>query len=500
MEMIFVVFPYIKTYEPIDIYGITFYSNKDLSSIPTEFHDDINTLANMFFLRDNYKLTDMVIALSKVENKEEKQEFIDRLIKAHTIITFRYSSPHQTRLEPFINKEHTDFYIFTHKKITKYLILCDQYVEFVGESEYPSENDRQEFDGFEGLLNNESPLWVTKGSHIYPTQPHLTLRYTQSLCSDFGFSEGALGDLCNKIIKLPQRQKDVITRIFTSIKWYNRSLSWTATDDIALVNMAIALEALVGLKPDKGVSERFKESIKLLTGSVNNLDEWLNQFYKVRSELVHDGNSDNLMFYTEVNQNKKEYKSKYRSMVSYSRVVFFICINSIVAGLEMVQSFALDNLLMTNKSRFEAICRIIDSSEIIEQKNIPIKQYVDDIAEYRFISEEGLNLDLFLQSLRRFCEYIDDNGINIPDGIKDEFNNLKVPFKKEMSTYYGKLKSVQTMAEFYKNNANNSEIEDIVESLLKLNESIWFYSFMKYFQLDNYFKQDMAFEKRGNEG
>jgi hypothetical protein len=187
-------------------------------------------------------------------------------------------------------------------------------------------------------------------------------------------------------------------------------------------------------------------------------------------------------------------------MVSYSRVVFFICINSIVAGLEMVQSFALDNLLMTNKSRFEAICRIIDSSEIIEQKNIPIKQYVDDIAEYRFISEEGLNLDLFLQSLRRFCEYIDDNGINIPDGIKDEFNNLKVPFKKEMSTYYGKLKSVQTMAEFYKNNANNSEIEDIVESLLKLNESIWFYSFMKYFQLDNYFKQDMAFEKRGNEG
>ncbi len=491
--MIFVVFPYIKTYEPIEIYGITFYSNRDLSNIPPELHGEINTLTDIFFLRDNYKLTDMVIAFYKVENKEGKQDFIDRLIKAHTIITFRYSSPHKTGLEPFINKEHTDFYIFTPKKITKCLILCDQYVEDIGGSEYPSENDRQEFDGFEGLLNNESPLWVTSGSRIYPAQPYFTLRYTQSLCDDFEYSEGALSDLCNKIIKLPQHQKDVIARMFTALKWYNRSLSWNATDDVALINMAIALEALIGLKQDKGVTERFKESIKLLTGSINNIDEWLNQFYKVRSELVHDGDSDKLMFYTEVNQNRKEYKSKYRSMVSYSRIVFFICINSIVAGLEMVQSFALDNLLTTNKSRFEAICRI-NSSEFSEPINAQIKQYVNDIVEYQFISEEGLTLDLLLQTLRSFCEYIDNNGINIPDPIKDEFNNLKKPFKSDRSAYYGKLKSVQTMSEFYKNNASDFELEDMIESLLRLNESIWFYSFMKYFQLDNYFKQEMALE------
>jgi len=47
--MIFVVFPYIKTHEPIEIYGITFYSNRDLGNIPPELHGEINTLTNIFF-------------------------------------------------------------------------------------------------------------------------------------------------------------------------------------------------------------------------------------------------------------------------------------------------------------------------------------------------------------------------------------------------------------------------------------------------------------------
>jgi hypothetical protein len=85
-------------------------------------------------------------------------------------------------------------------------------------------------------------------------------------------------------------------RILTALAWYNRSTGVDIEESVALVNLAIAFESLLGLKAGEKVTERFMEAVNLLVGDVPRLDSWLTQFYRTRSQIVHEGQSSNLMF------------------------------------------------------------------------------------------------------------------------------------------------------------------------------------------------------------
>lgn len=490
MRPLLVIFPYLKTSHPLILFDMKFWGSRDISEMPFPVQNDLRALLDMFFLRDNLKLTDMVFLYQECETEQDEEVYISNLLKAQALITFFYSSPHPTMLEPFATKEHIDFYIFSQKRFSKCLIVPDQYVEQIGPEEYPDTNGLgKEFEGYEGKLNNENHLWVTKGSRIYPTQPCLTLRYMQDLYRDFSPSGSKVVQLCDQITKSNIWElENLDDRLFTSLKWYNRSLSWNATEDIKLVNLAIALETLLGLKRDEAITKRFKESIYLLVGPVNNLDSWLEQFYKVRSAIVHDGTATETMFFQTYKKEKKDAKSQYRSLVSYGRIIFMICLNAIVAGAEMAHHMRLSQLFVTNKDRFEKICTVFSKTTNHSESLInDVLKIIDEILEYSFIGEEGLNLDLLLSTLKCLAVNLMNISVKIPEEIFDDLQKLvEIHSTKKPESCYIKLQAILNI-ENYKNQKGQTQLDERIEGFLNLNHAVFRYTMMIYFGLEKEF-------------
>jgi len=85
-------------------------------------------------------------------------------------------------------------------------------------------------------------------------------------------------------------------RIFVALKWYNRSNSINVSDETALLHLAIAFESLLSLEQAPQITQRFKESVRLLVGPVPKLESWADQFYDARSRIVHEGSGTDLVF------------------------------------------------------------------------------------------------------------------------------------------------------------------------------------------------------------
>jgi len=93
-----------------------------------------------------------------------------------------------------------------------------------------------------------------------------------------------------------RRDLALATRVLNSLRWYNRSLAIDVQEDVALVSLAVAFESLLDLPRGREVTERFKQAVVLLLGPVARLDSFLEQFYDVRSDLVHSGSTEDCMF------------------------------------------------------------------------------------------------------------------------------------------------------------------------------------------------------------
>ncbi|MBI3913389.1 MAG: hypothetical protein HY327_04280 [Chloroflexi bacterium] len=76
-----------------------------------------------------------------------------------------------------------------------------------------------------------------------------------------------------------EQDNGLADRLLTAITWYNRSITIDADEDVALVNLAIAFESLLGLEPGENITKRFTEAVVLLVGGIPRLGSWLTQFY-----------------------------------------------------------------------------------------------------------------------------------------------------------------------------------------------------------------------------
>lgn len=163
----------------------------------------------------------------------------------------------------------------------------------------------------------------------------------------------------------------------------------------ALINLAIAFESLLDLDRSDKLTARFKEAVGLLAGDIDRLDSWLTQFYDARSEIVHKGRSSRLMFIpTNDPKNDKKSELEYRSLVSYGRQIFRICITTIITGAHLAQNLNLPSMLVTNRERFERICQTLEEKDKTPiERLLATSQDVADIDKYRFVSEKNLKID-----------------------------------------------------------------------------------------------------------
>ncbi|ENK1244381.1 hypothetical protein AB2063_002572 [Clostridium botulinum] len=491
---IFAIFPYLKTSNSLSIRGIQFRSSSDIDSVPIEIKEHLETIFAMFFLRDNLRIKDMTYTYIKSEDKaEEIQRNIEKLIDIQTLIAYLYSSPHPTDLNPYLKKEHSNMFFLIPRRVVKGILCPDNNVENIYNCDnLPEADNRYEIPGYEGRLNNESQFFVAKGNRLYPPTPNLWLNIPQDLFNDMGLIIRKNNGI-TKLLSMHDRINNNEKRIFTSLKWYNRSICIDVSPEIELINLAIAFECLLGLEQGEQVTKRFKESIKLLVGSVDKLDSWLNQFYKARSEIVHDGSSTNLLF--NANADAKKNAFYYRSLVSYGRMIFKVCLNAIVTGSDMAYKIGLSNLFITNRERFENIIKKLNNKAEPDKLLLSIGQDVRDIESYRFVGESGLNVELIISALKKVVEtFIETNEI-----ISDELYNLMREFckknlkiersKDKNEKIYNDLSFIRKIEEEIKDKNidvgyNEEDINEIVFSFIKI---VWHYTFIIYFRLDKKF-------------
>jgi len=482
----FAFLPYLKTSEPIRYKDIVFRNIEDLTDLSAEAIEHLNVLRRMFFLRDNLLIKQITYTTIQRQNEDEwgDKTFLEQLREFQTIVTYLYSAPHKIFGDPFLRKEHASLYICMPKPVPLSLIYETQLTEPIKPIEYPEPDHRGEVNGYEVILDFRTYIWVTKGSRIYPPAGYLNLNYSQDLQIDLDYPLHASRQtqLMSFIASKPERSY-LSNRILTALEWYNRSIGADIEDAVALVHLAIAFECLLNLEQGEKVTARFKEAITLLLGGLPRLDSWLTQFYDARSEIVHKGRSNNLLFIAmdEPKKNTSDRTPKYRSLVSVGRQIFQLCLSTVTYGASIADDLNLPSMLFTNQQRLEEICRILDNAKgSTAEKLQAVTQHIHDIDNYKFIGETGLRLETLIGAGQLTVK----SFLETSPQYAPQLLNLLADFTsaKNEVDYYTTLSRLQSIQEYKRVGQVVDPVSPLTDVLLLL-DCVWYYTFTHYYWL-----------------
>lgn len=482
----FVFLPYLKTSGTVRFKGLMFRSTQDTTGVATEVIEHLENLGKMFFLRDHLQIQQMSYAIILRKNDDFDPTILHQLKEFQAIIAYLYSAPHEIFGDPFLNFEHASIYLFTPRPISIYLLEEKHNVESVSDSGYPQPDDKEHVDGYEGIVNFKTHLWVTKGSRIYPPAGHFWLNISQDLDRDLNHGLLRSHNLpLAKFFSTRSEMPHLNKRILTAINWYNRSVAIGIEEEVALVNLAVAFESLLDLEPGEKVTSRFREAVSLLLGGFPRLDSWLTQFYDARSQIIHEGRSLNLRFIaTDVLDKKsKELMPTYRSLVSYGRQVFQLCLSTILNGALMADELGLSAMLYTNQQRFERVCMILDKGQgTPEERILAADRDIQDIDTYKFIGETNLKIETLIGAARLVvARYLETNPAADPGllNLLEDFTKAN----KEMDHYdaLSKLEEIQSSHQL--STVSEKSPDSIAATVCSLLDSVWHYTFQHYYWL-----------------
>jgi hypothetical protein len=436
--------PYLKTTERVVVRGIPFWPSQDLETnhaIDDDSKAHLRLLFSMFFLQNEIRIQNMIYTHLDVEiNPGEPSDILSRLREACILIGFFYSSPHFPGGDPFLLREHADLHIFSATKVSKFLL---GQVDESPTSTHQNSLQSNEVEGYEGLLNWHSHHWVADGSRIYPSLPHFWLNFSQDISHDLGLLEHRSHSLSLHYFMNRQDAVDEKTkwRIFTALEWYNRSCSGQISQEVSLVHLATAFESLFNLPQGPDLTDRFKESVMLLLGRIPRLDSWIDQFYKARSKVLHEGNWPHMAFYAADSEAYKAIlKGKqegvvYRSLAAYGRRIFRICLQTILAGALASEETGLASLFFHNQERLVTICHQISRNDIEPiEKLKQVSQTILDLHEYWLESENITDLKSVLGTGVLLIKVFLESKPQLPNEVEQSLLSI-VNMKSDLDEY-----------------------------------------------------------------
>jgi hypothetical protein len=227
MDQQFAFLPYLKTSGPVYYRGLTFSSSDDVTNFEASVAEHVRTLASMFFLRDDLQIQKLTCAVIKGCDASDIQGKVADLAEFQSVVRYMYSAPHPIFGQPFLTSEHGSLFLFRPKRISQYLLWNDHNVARVSHDPlYDAPDERQELAGYEGFLDGRSPLWVARGSRIYPLAAHFWLNISQDLHTgiEYRVNQSSLAPLF-RFLADPRRDQELAARILSALRWYNRSLA-----------------------------------------------------------------------------------------------------------------------------------------------------------------------------------------------------------------------------------------------------------------------------------
>lgn len=151
-------------------------------------------------------------------------------------------------------------------------------------------------------------------------------------------------------------------RVLTALKWHNRANASENDADSAMLDLAVAFEALLAL-PRDAKTDWFVDAISLLLGRVPRLNQWAEQFYDARSEVAHAGRAERLRF-APMKQKAVE-GPLYQPLMVYGRQIFRLCLGTLLFGTYVAEQGGLQEKLVTNQERFQSVCKFSTTQQFL---------------------------------------------------------------------------------------------------------------------------------------
>ena len=453
-------------------------NSDDTEGLPSEAARHIQTIRNMFFIGENSKIQRMLYTFHVSTEKLSAPDFNVQLLEFKTLVSFIYSSPHQGKGNLFLRNEHSTLFIFTPTQIPA--MFLNQPNTELEQSTIPIPSSRDILvPGYEVVINDKYYSSQPEGSPIYPPVPNIWLNISQDLFIDFTLvlTESTLYGPLLKYF-LSHDENDIITeRILTAMTWYNRSTAIDIDESVALINLAIAFESLLDLDQSEQLTNRFKEAVTLLVGEIPRLDSWLTQFYKARSAIVHKGKSSSLMFIAADKPERlpENNSLEYRSLVSYGRQIFQVCVATIITGSQLSKRLNLASLLVTNQQRLQKICEMLSKADVTPASRIlAVKRQVQDVETYRFEEEKALKIEQLIGVAKLLVQnYIESSPNESPDFIQKMKTFSQIDISNQFEALF-MIKEIQSQLERGSVRDLSNEPHAIVASLI---DSVWYYTF-----------------------
>jgi len=151
-------------------------------------------------------------------------------------------------------------------------------------------------------------------------------------------------------------------RLLRAIGWYNQSGFRFSrhTFETLILHAATALEALLDL-PRGSTTEGFRNAVALLLGDNAELRRWCNDFYNVRSRIIHGDETPALMY-------GASGQRPHLSHLDFSRKIFEQCLISLLVNrchlpydplvIKGIRAMNIDSRLVSNQQRMQEIAEI----------------------------------------------------------------------------------------------------------------------------------------------
>ena len=487
---IYAFWPYLKTSRSFGYHGISFKDVEDRAGLPAKVSRDINALHKMFYLQNHLRIRRMMYSYIELQSSTQEREVLKTLLEFRTLVGYLYTAPGPGGGDPFLSWEHCSLFLFRPQVVSKGLVWPENNVESVPKSRRTPEADRWgQVAGFEGLLNNKSHMWVAKGSCIYPPSSRMWLNVSQDVSDDLheALSTWSASPVYSYFFS-DERGGGPDERFLTSLRWYNRSASSEIDDEIKIIHLSIAFESLLGLEQREGIAVRFKESVNLLLGKLPRLDSWLEQFYRARSEIIHEGSSGALSFIAsdlKRKQRRLQPGSAYKPLISYGRLIFRACVAAIISGTKTAIKLRLPSMMVTNTQRLENICQVLDKGEDSpQQRLLALEEDILDVEFYQFEPDEGLRLPLVLGAARSVAKHYlqaRSNDIGRHDAKLKAFVNAR-----RTDDHFNELEALKDLDDFVESTRRQfPDREDKLASLAaSLLGTVWRWTFTYFFALE----------------
>jgi hypothetical protein len=468
-----IILPFLKTSGAVLFGGIQFRSTDDAAGLPAGQAAAVDEVTRMLFAQDEMRIKVASYAIIPFMDLDRAQP-TTHLENIQAVIAYLYSSPHQVFGSPFLSSEHASLVLFTPSDVSIYL-LRSSYNVVVDRGSSPEPDERQNVRGYAALYNFRHHFWVAKDSRVYGPLPHPVLNIAQDLHRDVTqASEQFSYRLLFRLLEKPHTP--VATRVLTALRWYN-SAHREATDEFAaIVHLAIAFEALLGL-PQTEKTDRLVDAIALLLGRVPRLDAWAEQFYHARSRIVHQGHTDNLRFVTAAESRKVD-AQMYQSFLAYGTQIFRLCLGTLLVGADLADQSGLEERLVTNQERYERLCRLFADQALRPLERLEkAAELVDAIDRYRFVGETGLRLETMIGAVRWSAKTLLESREHLEESVTLAL--IAVAQVGRSPDHFDELDAIRNLDETLPDTQRpTGRAEDTIRRLVK---AVWGSVFMHYF-------------------